>query len=380
MMSFWEPPPLEMFRANPARNGFYPTRGVNKPRRIKWRFRTLGEVISSPAVVLGSTRTIFFGSWDGRVYAADADTGRLKWYFRTDGPIVSSPAVDSSTVFVGSYDHYIYALDLETGFEQWRFRTRNSIASSPLVTRLFLPAEEPSSAPVCESLWVTVGSIDGRLYILNPKGIEMASFDTGHPVVSSPAGPVSGDPASLLPESSAPAIVTVGSGDGSLHAIDVKTGDPKWVYRAGASVDTSPAAAFGAFIFGSSDKCVYAVDAATGLERWRFRTGAPVRSSPAVFEETVFVGSSDRRLYALDVKRGTEKWKFSTRGPLESSPAVAEGTVYVGSNDGWLHAVDMETGKERWRFPTGAPIRSSPVIAAGVIYFGSDDGYLYALT
>lgn len=368
-----------MFRANPARNGYYPTRGVHAPNGLKWKFKTDGWVVSSPAVVTGSANVVCFGSWDGKLYAVDRETGLERWSFKTDGGVLSSPAVDSVVVFFGSYDHHLYAAHLDTGREIWRFKAINSISSSPLITRQFAPAGSLASYPVVRSLYVSFGSVDGNLYVLDMSGGRKLKFDIGHPVVSSPAGPVSESPGSLLPESTDPAIVSAGSLDGNLYAVDIKTGEERWRFKTGGPVDSSPAVAYGAFYFGSADNYVYSVDAGTGLERWRFKTQGPVRSSPAIFDGTIFVGGSDGNLYALDVRRGREKWRFQAGGAVDSSPAVADRVVYFGSNDGCLYALDIDTREVKWKFPTGGEIRSSPVVGDGVVYFGSNDGHLYAV-
>src|SRR5437868_7241101 len=75
---------------------------------------------SSPAVANGK---VYFGSGDGNVYAADAQTGVLQWKFATKDVVHASPAVVGNTVFIGSWDSYLYALDTETGLEKWSFKT-----------------------------------------------------------------------------------------------------------------------------------------------------------------------------------------------------------------------------------------------------------------
>jgi outer membrane protein assembly factor BamB len=47
---------------------------------------------------------------DGNVYSVDARTGALRWRFRTGGLVISSPAVGGGTIYVGSTDHRVYAL------------------------------------------------------------------------------------------------------------------------------------------------------------------------------------------------------------------------------------------------------------------------------
>jgi len=75
---------------------------------------------SSPAVANGK---VFFGSGDGNIYAADAQTGVLQWKFATKDVVHSSPAVVGNTLYVGSWDSYLYALDTETGLEKWSFKS-----------------------------------------------------------------------------------------------------------------------------------------------------------------------------------------------------------------------------------------------------------------
>ncbi|PLK17735.1 PGF-CTERM sorting domain-containing protein, partial [Natronobacterium gregoryi SP2] len=48
-----------------------------------------------------------------------------------DRPIQSSPAVVDGTVFAGSWNGNLYAMDAETGTEQWRFGTDDRVTSSP---------------------------------------------------------------------------------------------------------------------------------------------------------------------------------------------------------------------------------------------------------
>ena len=66
-----------------------------------WKFPTGNSVGSSPTVVNG---TVYFGSWDGNLYAVDALTGSEKWRVRTGEKDYSSSAVDCNHVYTGSND------------------------------------------------------------------------------------------------------------------------------------------------------------------------------------------------------------------------------------------------------------------------------------
>jgi outer membrane protein assembly factor BamB len=92
--------------------------------------------------------TVYAGSWDGYLYAVDAETGDERWRFETGDWVESSPSVADGTVYVGSNDRNLYAVDAETGDEQGRFETNDSLSSSPAVAGGI----------------VYVGSDDGLLY------------------------------------------------------------------------------------------------------------------------------------------------------------------------------------------------------------------------
>ena len=57
-----------MFRGDPVHPGIYAGLGVPEFHEVRWRFRTNGDVISSPAVVGG---VVYVGSDDGNLDAAE---------------------------------------------------------------------------------------------------------------------------------------------------------------------------------------------------------------------------------------------------------------------------------------------------------------------
>jgi len=70
--------------------------------------------------------------------------------------------------------------------------------------------------------------------------------------------------------------------------------------------------------------------------RWTFKTGGPIWSSPAVAGDSVYFGSSDGSVYALDTVSGKAVWQFETAGPVYGSPTVDGAALYVLSDDGYL--------------------------------------------
>ena len=74
---------------------------------VLWRFKTGGEIESSPAL---SGRTLYVGSGDGDLYALDSLTGAKLWEISTGDRITASPAVADGTVYIGSHNGNFYAI------------------------------------------------------------------------------------------------------------------------------------------------------------------------------------------------------------------------------------------------------------------------------
>jgi outer membrane protein assembly factor BamB len=89
-----------------------------------------GYFYSTPAVAYSR---VYIGSTDGRVYAFDERTGHLVWRRATGGYVYASPAVNAGRVFIGSYDHTFYALNAATGSPVWTFRADGPISGSAAV-------------------------------------------------------------------------------------------------------------------------------------------------------------------------------------------------------------------------------------------------------
>ena len=157
-----------MFHHDLERTGYSETTAPSNNQTL-WKFNTGGQV-GSPTVVNG---VVYVGSYDHKIYAFNASTGKLLWNYTTgDMIITSSPAVSNGKVFIGSMDGKVYALNASTGIPTWNHTTGNIVISSPTVTNAL----------------VYVGSYDNKVYVLNQaNGAEVWNFSTGGEVSSSPA-------------------------------------------------------------------------------------------------------------------------------------------------------------------------------------------------
>ena len=274
---------------------------------------------SSPAVANGK---VYFGSGDGNVYAADAQTGVLQWKVATKDVVHASPAVVGNTVYIGSWDSYLYALDADTGQEKWSFKT----------------GEDPT--------------------IHNQVGFQ-----------SSPAV-VDGT-------------IYVGCRDAHVYAIDAATGRKKWDYPTSKSwAVATPAVRDGLVYVGTSDSSRFmALDAKTGRLRFNFDAKGYIFSSAALARDLAYVGDHNGKLYAIDTKSGKLAWEFQTEAAKKDPLKVlnADG----GLNQEALFAPVFNDFEDMYidfyKFITIGAIMSSPVVDKGVVYFGSMDGNLYAL-
>jgi len=273
---------------------------------------------SSPAVTNGK---VYFGSGDGNVYAADAQTGVLQWKFATKDVVHASPAVVNGTVYIGSWDSYLYAIDAETGQEKWAFKTGDDNSIHNQVGLQSSPAV-----------------VDGTVY--------------------------------------------VGCRDAHVYAVDAATGRKKWDYPTSKSwVIGTPAVRDGLVYVGTSDSARFmALDAKTGRLRFNFHAGAYIFSSPALAGDLAYVGDHTGKLYAIDAKTGKLAWEFQTEAskkdvlkllnPDGSLNQDAFAPVFGDFEDMYI---DM------YRLISIGGIVSSPVVDRGVVFFGSLDGNLYAV-
>jgi outer membrane protein assembly factor BamB len=219
--------------------------------RTLWRFRS--GVVESPPLLAGGR--VYFGSWDHRVYAVDAGTGRLDWSFATDDRVKGGVAFAGGRIFVASYDGRLYALDASTGKLRWATGGLGSLYATPSVAhgRVF------------------VGSTDGRVYALAAgSGRELWSTATGS-FVYSPAALAGGG-------------AYVGSYDHRLYALSQATGRVRWTFDAGAPISGAPTVLDGLVYFSTCGSCstyeqnprarrTFALDTRTGRLVWRFPDG-----------------------------------------------------------------------------------------------------------
>ena len=192
------------------RSGFY-QHFPQPPLKLVWRKELWRELTGPRAEVIVSDGLAFMGTYDGAMYAWDADTGHERWIVRTGRPIGHSPTIANGALYFGSMNRKLYALEAASGKVLWAFRCSEGIWSSPTVAGGL----------------VMVGARDGAFY-----GVEAASgkqkwrHQTGAPILSTAAVSEDGQR------------VVFASEDMHVYCLKISDGSPVWKSRKLAGLTT----------------------------------------------------------------------------------------------------------------------------------------------
>ena len=197
-------------------------------------------------------------------------------------------------------------------------------------------------------LWLLIASTSGQT-----PGTKLWEFPTGGEVTSSPAVGVDGT-------------LYFGSMDGKLYALN-PNGTKRWDFAADAGIEASPAVDVDGTIYFLAGTNAYALYP-NGTNKWKYSAAANVTGAPAIGGRTsLYFSTTDGKLYSLSRLTGAKKWTF-TAASVSAWPQMAvaaDGTVYVRSNTNlvaigsggtlkWTVAISDVSGLET----------SSPIITA----------------
>jgi len=280
--------------------------------------RDLDGLYAAPLVAGG---LLYFGAWDGNVYALDAETGDCQWDYETDDPIIGGLTLNQDRIFVASTDGTLYALDPVTGDEIARTHA-GDVWSRPLISGGVL----------------YVGTMDGAIKAFDPETLEQTwdePFDINAGLLTDPT-PSDGS------------ILAGGIGE-TLYAINAETGEEQWSFGASSWFWGTLLVSEGIVYATNLDGTVYAVDLETGERVWQYATEAPVRAG-AVFAGGVIIAVDDKgNIYGLDPETGAEAWNPQSADTkvLADPYVLSDGMVVVVARNGDVFLVDPEDGIPR---------------------------------
>jgi outer membrane protein assembly factor BamB len=262
-----------------------------KGGRQLWRFTRVGAVESSPLLV---KNTLYFGSWDHRLYALAVGGKRpvVRWTFTADDELDSSPAYAGGTIFVASNGGSVYGIDARTGRMRWH---ATSFSRFPRGREYFY------ATPAVAYGRVYIGNTDGTVYAFGAsRGGLLWARHVGSYVYTA---------AAVWRKR-----VYVGTYDGHVLALDAATGDVRWSYDAPAALHGAPSIVAGLVYFSTCPTCgqsgsryakagprtTFALDARTGRLVWSFPDG---QYSPLVADRDRVYITGRTRIYALVPRR-----------------------------------------------------------------------------
>jgi outer membrane protein assembly factor BamB len=135
----------------------------------------------------------------------------------------------------------------------------------------------------------------------------------------------------------------------------------------------------GAAYVGSVEGRLFAIDLKTGETKWKAKAAGPILHSVSIADDKVFVPTM-RGVDAFDLT-GKRIWHFDDRrfNGFWANPAYADGAVLIGSLSGYFYAIDGKSGKERWHFRAGGPVCHCPAVWKNSVFFGAEDMHAYCL-
>ncbi len=203
----------------------------NKALRSVWSGQKSNYIESSPLIRNG---ILYFGSFNGKIYGINAQSGKRIWEYQTGGSVLSSPAISGNLLVIGSEDAYVYALRLSDKKLVWKTKTGGAIDATPAI----------------KDTNVIINTLNDKLYAL--------SLSTGKILWANAIGTANHSGAAIDRNT-----VYFGSSDNSLYAVNLKNGKKQWVYTVNQPIEAAPSIV-GNTIFFTSGWYVYALNTHTG--------------------------------------------------------------------------------------------------------------------
>jgi outer membrane protein assembly factor BamB len=162
--------------------------------------------------------------------------------------------------------------------------------------------------------------------------------------------------------------VTGNSITGTFAGFDVARGNKRWTRSVPGhrAEPRSSAAIANGVVYMASRLGLHALDAKTGRPRWLAKLTEPA-GAPLVLGELVIIPGKGG-LHAVSISNGRRVWTIPVKGACTGSPAWRDGVIYfIGGTN--LYAIDAATTKVRWKQPVGREQRHGPVLVGeSVIY------------
>lgn len=378
--------PMYQDRAN--HNAVFATPALH----VSWTRRLGGKINGGLAFAGGA---LFVESFDKRVSALDARTGRVLWSTSLSNVVMTTPVVADGLVIVGTgtstvltqtaskliwgrpQGDEVVALEQGTGRVRWRKSTVGENMPSPAL--------------------VNIRGSDAIVFANGDDRIRAWAVRDGHSIWEHPVNGIASMSSAALDSGRVFVVIGDGSHSGTqdhLIAIDPDDGNVVWGAPYG-NADCSPAIANGVvFVEGSNADAnhaqpnafndVVAVDERSGKLRWRWYSKYGTFTSAGSDEEGVAGLAADGAFYesipatnqfiAFDAGSGNVRWEIHTAAAVKMSAVEKAGRLYFGDTGHTFYVVEARNGRviSRTPYPSYFTV-SSPVIFADTLYVANND-------
>jgi polyvinyl alcohol dehydrogenase (cytochrome) len=384
--------------------------------KLKWAFVFPGaNTAGNQPTIQGDE--LYTGSWDGTIYALDAQSGCSYWTFKADAGVRTAIVLAGNVGIFGDFKANVYAVDLTTGKQLWKTRIDQHpearITASPVVwqDRVYVSvssleeglAEDPKYECCTFRGSVVALKIADGSQVWKSYTIDEAARSTGKSKAGTQQfGPAGGAVWSSPTIDAKRKLVYVTDGNAytspepptteAVAALDMDTGKRRWVKQLNNN-DTWNGA------------CMQGQDTSNCPEKEGpdFDFGAaPALVTRVDGRDLVLAGQKSGFFYGLNPDTGDLVWKVQVGhggvyGGIEWGFAADSRFAYVPISDrdinnlqadGALNAVDLSSGQRTWRTPnpSGACAPhpdlcslaqpAAATLIPGVVFSGSLDGHL----
>jgi outer membrane protein assembly factor BamB len=309
---------------------------------------------------------VFVASCSGSLFGLERKTGAFVWTYdaRQDGgkpEFHGASIVTDDTIVVASDDRragglgHLYAIDRGTGKPRWKrpfdVGVMTDLALVEDVLYFATLREQVVAVRISsgEPVWTFAAGSAGERF-----------FATSSPVVSETR-------------------VFFGGVDGTIHALDRKTGESVWARSLGARVSTSLVDVDRNLLVGTADNRLHLLGPDDGKtiasrELPGLPFGRPIRAAGGI---VVFTTGGVALSTSSDL--GSVRWETKVDTEWASFRPLLLGTeILAGADDGHVHAIAAKDGAKLWSQDFGGPVTSLTVAGDGECYVGTTRGIVFA--
>lgn len=154
-----------------------------------------------------------------------------------------------------------------------------------------------------------------------------------------------------------------------------------WKYEANSFINTKQDLSDGILYLGNLGfpSTYFGVNLKTGQERWRYTRGGSVQSEKAVaFRKNLYL-TDKNTLLVLDGLSGEELWQIQVNGSKVYGDS-GKSVFLAGLEDGkhYLFAYNLKTGKEEWRFPFEG-FTNYGIVSSKAVYIIDQNGVIFSI-